>query len=105
MFLLCLDVIRTFFLFKDVEVCGDHFHAVAYDAAHWRDTLLSCSSHSESLRDSLAAFAYWLCNTIMSCDDVHALFASFLSALDKCLGIRLIRIGKVSSDSKGYLHD
>ena len=94
-----------FLLFKDVQVCGTHFHAVAYDAAHWCDALLCCGSHSESLRDSLAAVAYWLCNTITSCDDVHALFASFLIALDKCLGIRPIRIGKVSSDCKGYLYD
>ena len=67
--------------------------------------MLYCGSHSESLRDSLAAVAYWFCNTIMSCDDVHALFASFLIALDKCLEIRPIGIGKVSSDHKGYLYD
>ena len=62
--------------------------------------MLYCGSHSESLRDSLATVAYWLCDTITSCDDVHVLFASFLIALDKCLGIRPIRIGKVSSDRK-----
>ena len=92
-------------LFKGVEVCGAHFDAVAYDVAHWCDALHCCGSYSESLRDSIAAVAYWLCDTITSCDDVYAVFTNFLIALDKYLGIRPIRIGKVSSDHKGYLCD
>ena len=82
---------------------GGHAHFITIIQYH--HTLLCCGSHSESLRDSLAAVAYWLCNTITSWDDVHALFASIHIALDKCLGIRAIMIGEVSSDCKGYLYD
>ena len=65
---------------EDVEVSGDHIQAVACrirsgvgpggcDAAHWCDALLCHGAHSEHLRDSVAAVAHRLCNTITPWDD------------------------------------
>ena len=62
------------------------------EAAHWHDVLLCYGAHSEYLRVSVVTVAHQLCNTIMSWDDVHALFASRLIALDKLPGIRSMGI-------------
>ena len=65
--MLCLNVIIIFPLREDIEVCGAGFQAVALNAAHWCDALLCYSSHSERLRDYVAAVACWVCNTIKTC--------------------------------------
>ena len=99
----CCDALL---LFEDVEVCAAHIQAVACriqggagpggcDAAHWRDVLLRYGAHSERLRDSVAAVARRLCNSITPWDDVRALVASCLIALDKYPGVRPIGIGEI----------
>jgi len=60
----------------------------------WHDVLLHYGSSSVHLRDSVAALCRRLCNSIISWDDVRALMASRLIALNKCPGVRLIRIGE-----------
>ena len=98
----CCDALP---LFEDVEVCATHIQAVACriqggagpggcDAAHWRDVLLRYGAHSGRLRDSVAAVARRLCNSITPWDDVRALVASRLIALDKFPGVRPIGIGE-----------
>ena len=85
-------------LFQDVEVCAAHVQAVVCriqggadpggcDAAHWHDVLLRYGTRSGCLRDSVAAVACRLCNSITPWDDVQALVASCLIALDKCPGV------------------
>ena len=62
-------------LFEDVEVCAAHVQAFACriqggtgpwgcDAAHLRDVLLHYGPHGGCLRDSFAAVACELCNSI-----------------------------------------
>jgi len=64
------------------------------DASFWHDVLLCYGSSSAHLHDSVAASYHHLCNSIVPRDDVRALMASHLIALNKCPGIRLIGIGK-----------
>ena len=85
-------------LCEDIEVCVAHIQAVACriqggavlggcDAAHWHDVLICYGAHSGYLRDSVAAVAHRLSNSIASWDDVQALFAGHLITLDKCPGV------------------
>ena len=46
------------------------------------------------MRDSVAAVAHRLCNSITPWDNVQALVASHLIVLDKCPGVRPIGIGE-----------
>ena len=64
------------------------------DASHWRDILLRHGSSSVQLCDSVAAVCCRLCNSLTPWDDVRALVADRLIALDKCPGIRPIGIGE-----------
>ena len=88
----CCDTVP---LFEDVEVNGAQVQAVACriqgdagpggcDDVYWHDALRHYGAHSEHLRDSVAAVAHCLCNTIMPWDDVRALFASRLNSLEMC---------------------
>ena len=92
-------------LFFDVEVCAAHVQAVVCrihggagpggcDAAYWRDVLHCYDAHSGHLRDSNVAVAHRLCNSITPWDDVRALVAGCLIALDKCPGVQSIGIGE-----------
>ena len=75
----CCDALS---LFEDVKVCVAHVQAVACmiqggagpggcDAAHWCDILLCYGAHSGYLRDSVAAVACRLHNSITPWDDVQ----------------------------------
>ena len=88
----CCDTVP---LFEDVEVNGAQVQAVACriqgdagpggcDDVYWHDALRHYGAHSEHLRDSVAAIAHCLCNTIMPWNDVHVLFASQLNSLEMC---------------------
>ena len=93
-------------LFEDVEIAGSHMQSVAHqlqggagpsgcDASHWRDILLRYGASSALLRDTVAAVCRRLCNTTTPWEDIRALAASCLIALDKCPGVRLIGIGEI----------
>ena len=57
------------------------------DAGHWRDILLRFGTHSSRFHDVVAALARRLLNSIVSWDDINALVANRLMALDRCLGV------------------
>ena len=85
-------------LFEDVDITGSHLIFVAHciqrgagpggcDAGHWRDVLLRFGAHSSRLRDAVAVLARQLLNSIVLWDDINALVANHLIALDKCPGV------------------
>uniref|UniRef100_A0A1X7VKB1 Uncharacterized protein n=1 Tax=Amphimedon queenslandica TaxID=400682 RepID=A0A1X7VKB1_AMPQE len=88
-----------------LEVTGSHVHLTSSriqesagpsgtDANHLQDVLLRFGAHSERLRDSVASLIRRLSNTVTPWDDIRALVAFHLIALDKCPGIRPIGIGE-----------
>ena len=91
-------------LFEDVEITGSHILFAGHriqggagpggcDAGHWRDVLFHFSAYSSRLRDAVAALTCRLLNLIVPWDDIRALVANCLIALDKCPGVRPIGIG------------
>ena len=91
--------------FEEVKVTSSHIQSVAdqlqggagpggCDASHWQDILLRYGASSASLRDNIAALCHKLYNTITPWEDVRALVASRLIALEKCPGVRPIGIGE-----------
>ena len=64
------------------------------DSSHWHDILLCYGASSAQLRDSIAALCRRICNSIVPWDDIRALVASHLIALNKCPGVCPIGIGE-----------
>ena len=90
---------------EDLDINGGHVLSVARaiqggagpggcDSTHWQDALLRFGPSSERLRDSVAALARQLANTIVPWVHVRALMANRLIALDKCPGVRPVGIGE-----------
>ena len=101
--MLC-DVLPTI---VDVDVTAEHVQKVAnslsggagvsaIDAAQWKNLLLKHGGASANLRESMAALTRRLANSIVDWDDIRALKAKKLVALDKCPGVRPIGIGDVA---------
>ena len=96
----------------DLEVTGAHIHLIASriqgsagpsgtDAGHWQDVLLRYGAHSNRLRDSVAALVRRLSNSAIPWEDVRALVACRLVALDKCPGVRPIGVGETLRRTAG----
>ena len=56
---------------------------------------LQISLPRPDLCKALAAVGHWLCTTHVHPKDLEALVASHLIPLDKCPGVRPIKVGKV----------
>ena len=91
--------------FEDSEITAAHVRTVACrlqggagpggcDSKHWKDVLLRFGSASGHLRETIAGFCRSLCNSIIPWDNIRALLASRLIALDKCPGVRPIGVGE-----------
>ena len=90
---------------KDSEITAAHVQTVAWhlqggagpggcDLRHWKDVLLRFGSTSGHLRETIAGFCRNLCNSVVPWDDIRALLASRLIALDKCPGVHPIGVGE-----------
>ena len=88
-------------------VSSDHVKKVAHslsgsagvsaiDALQWQDLLLKHGGASERLREAIASLTRRLANSLVLWDDIRALKANKLVALDKCPGIRPIGVGDVA---------
>ena len=63
------------------------------DTTHWQDSLLRYGAH-EKLGVSVAALAHKMTNSIAPLDDIRALLANRLIALEEYPGIRPIGVGE-----------
>ena len=92
-------------LFEESEITGSHILSMAHqlqggdepdgcNVLHWREILLRYGTSSTRLCDTVAGLCHCLCNSIVSWDSIRALVANCLIALDKCPGIRPVRIGE-----------
>ena len=83
---------------EDVEITGTPIQSVTCqlqggaspggcDASHWRDILLQLGGSSARLCDTVAAACHQICNTITPWEDICALVACCLIALNKCPGV------------------
>ena len=62
----------------------------------WQDLLLKQGDARERLREAIASLTRRLANSLVLWDDIRALKANKMIALDKCPGIRPIGVGDVA---------
>mgnify|MGYP006949136627 CR=1 FL=1 len=90
----------------DIDVTSAHVHGIAkklsgaagisgLDSMQWQSMLLKFGNASEQLREAVAKLTRRLANTIVPWEDIRALKAKRLIAVDKGPGVRHIGIGNV----------
>ena len=89
----------------DVDITADYVERVAHSiqgaaglggstAMQWHSYLLRYDTSSAHLRDAVVGLAHHLANMVVEWEDIRALMANQLIALDKCPGVRPIGIGE-----------
>ena len=89
----------------DVDITADYVERVAHriqgaagpggsTAMQWYSNLLRFGAYSARLRDAVAGLARRLANNVVKWEDIRALMANRLIALDKYPGVRPISIGE-----------
>ena len=89
--------VRTDHMLKIASALSGGAGVSALDAAQWQNLLLKQGGASENLREAMAALTRRLANNIVEWDDIRAMKANKLIALDKCPGVRPIGIGDVAA--------
>lgn len=64
------------------------------DSDHWQAVLLRYGAQSSLLREKVAAFTNYLCNSVVPWERIQALMSGRLIALDKNPGVRPIGVGE-----------
>ena len=89
----------------DAYITADYVERVAHciqgaaglggsTAMQWHSYLLRFGTYSACLREAVAGLARCLANTVVEWEDIRALMANRLIALDKCPGVRFIGMGE-----------
>ena len=89
----------------DVDITADYVERVAHcikgaagpggsTAMQWHSYLFQFGAYSAHLRDAVAELARRLANNVVKSEDIRALMANWLIALDKCLGVHPIGKGE-----------
>ena len=89
----------------DVDITADYVERIAHriqgaaglagsTVMLWHSYLLRFGTYSAHLRYAVAGLARRLANMVVEWEDIHALLANGLIALDKCLGVCPIGIGE-----------
>ena len=101
-------------IFLDVEITSSHVEHIAHrlsggagpsglSSSSLQDMLLKFGNHSADLREAYAAVSRRLANYIVPWDEIRALKAKRLVALNKCPGVRPIGIGEVGDRFLGKI--
>ncbi|KAL5515985.1 hypothetical protein EMCRGX_G001241 [Ephydatia muelleri] len=98
-------VLRTEDIVEDVDITALHVENLAHnikggagpsgtDSIRWQSCVLHYGAHINRLREAIAALTRSMANTAFEWDNIKALTANQLIALDKCPGVHPIGIGE-----------